>query len=80
MTKTKIAVTLDAALLRRLDRAARERHGGNRSVAVADAVRTWLSASNRRTYLEALALVDPEEERAFAEEGVGGSGPWPEPY
>ena len=79
MPKTKVAVTLDAALLSRLDRLVRGAVYPNRSQAIEIAVAEKLARLERRRLAEECAKLNPEDERALAEEGLGeDADAWPE--
>ena len=69
MNTTKVAITLDRALLRRLDRLVAEGRYTNRSRAIQDPVRRQIERVRRRSLAEEAAKLDPREERALAEEG-----------
>lgn len=71
MPKTKIAVTLEAALLEQVDELVRQQRYPNRSRAVEAAVAAGVTRLRRTGLAEACARLDPEEERALAEEGLG---------
>lgn len=79
MAKTKVAVTLDSELLRRVDQLVRSGTYPNRSQAVEAAVTAQLERLERRRLAEECAKLDPEAERTLAEEGFGrDSATWPE--
>lgn len=71
MPKTKVAVTLEAALLAELDMLVRQQRFANRSQAIEAAVAEQMMRFRRTRLAEACALLDPPEERALAEEGMG---------
>ena len=76
--KVKIAITLDADLLRELDRTVAASRSGNRSQAIEAAVREKLERLARRRLATECALLDPKIERAMPEEGLAGDmGSWP---
>ena len=76
--KVKIAITLDAELLRELDRALAASRSGNRSQAIEAAVREKLERLARRRLARGCARLDPKGERAMAEEGLAGdTASWP---
>ena len=78
MPKVKIAITLDADLLRELDRTVAASRSGNRSQAIEAAVREKLERLARRRLATECALLDPKIERAMAEEGLAGdTASWP---
>ena len=79
MPKAKVAVTLDALTLRRVDRLVRDARFPNRSQAIEAAVAAHLDRLEGRALLEACARLDPAEERALADEGLGAdAAAWPE--
>ena len=79
MPKTKVAVTLNTGLLEELDELIARRQFPNRSQAIETAVAEKLARLARtRLALEA-AKLDPREEKALAEEGLGADlKAWPE--
>ncbi len=79
MPKTKIAVTVDAALLEQLDELIAQEHFPNRSQAVEAALAEKLARLRRTRLTRECAKLDPQEERAWAEEGLSaGLELWPE--
>ena len=70
--KVKIAITLEADLLRDLDRTVEEGQFGNRSQAIEAAVREKLERLARRRLARESARLDPRSEQAMAEEGLTG--------
>lgn len=79
MPKTKIAVTLEAALLDQVDALVRQHRFPNRSQAIEAAVAEQLLRLRRTRLAEACARLNPAEERALAEEGLGSDlADWPE--
>ena len=79
MPKVKVAVTLDASTVQRLDRLVREAVYPNRSQAVEAAVAEKLARLEHRRLADECAKLDPEAERTLAEEGLGEDvGTWPE--
>jgi len=80
MAKAKVAVTLDTRTLRRVDRLVRDARYPNRSQAIEAAVTAQLERLERSRLAEECAKLDPEAERALAEEGLGSdAAEWP-PY
>lgn len=78
MPKAKIAVTVDAALLERLDRLVHEEVFASRSEAIQAAVADKLARLARRDLAAACARLDPAFERALAEEGLtADAASWP---
>lgn len=79
MPKTKIAVTLEAALLDELDALVRQHQFPNRSQAIEAAVAAQLTRGRRTRLAEACGRLDRAEERALAEEGLSAdAAAWPE--
>ena len=79
MPKTKVAVTLESGLLDEVDSLVRQHRFANRSQAIEAAVSEQLLRMRRTRLAEACALLDPAEERALAEEGMGDElDSWPE--
>ncbi|MDA1313915.1 MAG: ribbon-helix-helix domain-containing protein [Acidobacteria bacterium] len=79
MPKTKVAVTLEADLLKRVDELVGKRRFKNRSHAVETALAEKLARLARVRLARECANLDPQEEKTFAEEGLAGSGDtWPE--
>jgi metal-responsive CopG/Arc/MetJ family transcriptional regulator len=79
MAKTKLAVTLDTALVSELDQLVSKRRFANRSQAVEVAVAEKLARLAKSRLARECAKLDPDEERALAEEGLAGSREtWPE--
>ncbi len=79
MPKTKLAVTLDAALVGELDHLVARRHFPNRSQAIEAAVAEKIKKLSKTRLARECAKLDPKEERALAEEGLAGStDTWPE--
>ncbi|MCI0460917.1 MAG: ribbon-helix-helix protein, CopG family [Gemmataceae bacterium] len=78
MPKAKVAVTLDARTLKRVDHLVRTARYPNRSQAIEAAIAAQLERLERRRLAEECAHLDPAAERALAEEGLGGdSTEWP---
>lgn len=79
MPKTKVAVTVDAELLERVDELVAKRRFANRSQAVETALAEKLERLARTRLARECAKLDPREEKALAEEGLAGSlETWPE--
>ena len=70
MTKTKVAVTLERALLLEVDALVREERFANRSQAIEAAVQEQLARLKRTRLADACTRRDTEEERKLAEEGL----------
>lgn len=77
MRAVKIAITLAEDLVRRLDELVRDRQFPNRSRAVQEAVRDKLARMDRTRLARECAKLDPKEEQAMADAGVG-LDTWPE--
>lgn len=79
MPKTKVAVTVDAALLGRVDELVAARRFANRSQAVEAALADTVARVARARLARECAKLDPRDEQALAEESVAGSREtWPE--
>ena len=77
--KTKIAITLDAELVDRVDELVARRDFRNRSQAIQAAVAEKLARARRTRLARECAKLDRDDERALAEEGLAGSSDsWPE--
>ena len=80
MPRPKIAISLDAATLARLDRLVQGGLFPNRSRAVEQAVAEKLARLERGRLARECANLDPAFEKALAEEGLTSDlGEWP-PY
>lgn len=79
MPKTKLAVTLDADLVENLDQLVVARRFANRSQAIGAAVAEKLARLAKTRLARECSNLEPQEEKALAEEGLaGGSETWPE--
>jgi metal-responsive CopG/Arc/MetJ family transcriptional regulator len=79
VSTAKVAVSIDEETLARLDRLVRTRVFPSRSRAIQTAVEEKLERLERTRLAEECAKLDPRQERAMAEEGLGGElGDWPE--
>ena len=79
MPKTKVVTTLDAQLLDRVDELVARREFRNRSQAIETALAEKLARAQRTRLALECAKLDPEDEKALAEEGLAGSSDsWPE--
>jgi len=79
MTVTKTAITIDRALLSRLDRLVQQGEYPNRSKAIQAAVSEKLARMERGRLAVECAKLDPRAEQALAEDGMGGElAAWPE--
>ncbi|MFU8889821.1 MAG: ribbon-helix-helix domain-containing protein [Trueperaceae bacterium] len=78
--QTKVAVSIDDRLIREVDLLVRDERYASRSQAIEAAVAEHLRRVRRRRLAEACAVLDPVEEVALAEEGLGADArAWP-PY
>lgn len=79
MNKTKIAITLEEDSVKRLDHLIRENRFSNRSQAIQEAVKEKLERIERSRLATECAKLDPNYEKAMAEEGLTGDlSEWPE--
>lgn len=79
MPKTKVAVTLDEDLVDELDGLVATQRFSNRSQAIEQALAEKLGRLARTRLARECAKLDPEEEKALAEEGLAASREtWPE--
>ena len=79
MPKAKIAVTLESGLLNELDALVQQRRFANRSQAIENAVSEQVARLRHTRLAEQCALLNPDEERALAEEGLAADlASWPE--
>lgn len=79
MGRTKIAITLDERTLGQVDRLVSEHRFPSRSQAIQEAVDEKLVKLSRSRLAQQCAKLDPDYERALAEEGMGGElAEWPE--
>ncbi|MBW6457159.1 MAG: ribbon-helix-helix domain-containing protein [Trueperaceae bacterium] len=78
--QTKVAVSIDDRLIREVDLLVRDERYASSSQAIEAAVAEQLRRVRRRRLAEACAVLDPVEEVALAEEGLGADArAWP-PY
>lgn len=78
MPKQKVAVTLERQLLDEVDAQVAAREYPSRSQAIEAALAEALGRRARTRLARECALLDPAEERAMAEEGLGTDGvEWP---
>lgn len=78
MAKQKVAVTLDPQLLTDIDDLVASGIYPNRSQAIEAAISEALSRRARTRLIRECARLDPGEERALADEGLGAEGiEWP---
>ena len=79
MPKAKVAITLDAELLDRVDELVARREFRNRSQAIETALAEKLMRARRTRLARECAKLNPADEKALAEEGLDGSSDaWPE--
>jgi len=79
MPKTKVAITLNSELIEQLDELIAQRRFPNRSQAIEAAVAEKLGRLARTRLAEEVSKLDPGEEKALAEEGMGAElATWPE--
>ena len=79
MARAKVAITLEEATLARLDRLVREDVYSNRSQVVQEAVAEKLQRLDRSRLARECAKLDPQFEKALAEEGLSREvDAWPE--
>ncbi len=79
MPKAKVALTLDAALIDRVDDLVSKQRFRNRSQAVEAALAEKLDRIARTRLAQECAKLDPLEEQQLAEEGLAATGEtWPE--
>ena len=78
MGSAKVAITIEEDLLTQVDRWVAEGRYPNRSQAIQAALRDKLERVRKRRLAEEAAKLDPNEERALAEEGfAAASETWP---
>ena len=78
MSRAKIAITLDASLLARVDALVQEGAFPNRSQALEEAVRDKLARLDGTRLARECAKLDPAFERALADKGLAeDTGEWP---
>ena len=79
MPKRKVAVTLDAKLVYRVDALVSQQQFESRSQAVEAALAENLQRLDRTRLAHECAKLDPAEEQRLAEEGLAATGEmWPE--
>ena len=79
MARSKIAISLDALLVERLDRFVKEEVFPNRSQAIQAAVEEKLARLKKSSLARECAKLDPRFEKALAEEGLSEDlSEWPE--
>ena len=70
MGKAKIAITIDEETVGRIDRLVKQRTFSNRSQAIEAAIHEKLARLERSRLAEESQKLDPQLEKAFAEEGL----------
>jgi Arc/MetJ-type ribon-helix-helix transcriptional regulator len=79
MAQSKVAITIEERLLRRLDRAVAERKFANRSRAIQEAVQEKLDRLDRSRLARESSKLDRSFEQKLADEGLAGDvTEWPE--
>ncbi|MEK6405743.1 MAG: ribbon-helix-helix domain-containing protein [Acidobacteriota bacterium] len=79
MSATKVAITMDEALLAKLDRLVDKNVFPNRSKAIQEAVQDKLARMHRGRLARECAKLDPRAEQTLAEEGIDAElNEWPE--
>jgi metal-responsive CopG/Arc/MetJ family transcriptional regulator len=79
MPATKVAITIDASLIEQVDQLVAKKVFPNRSKAIQEALRDKLARLKRTRLARECAKLDPKQERALAEEGIGQElDSWPE--
>jgi Arc/MetJ-type ribon-helix-helix transcriptional regulator len=77
MPQAKIAISIDPDDLKELDALVRRGAGASRSRLIQDAVREKLERMRRVRLAHECAKLDPEAERAEAEQWSSGEARWP---
>lgn len=79
MSRTKVAITIDEKTLAQVDALVNQQVFPNRSRAIQVAVQEKLDRLGRSRLAQECAKLDPDFERALAEEGLSEEpGEWPE--
>ena len=79
MAATKIAITIDDNVLKRLDLLVRSKFFPNRSRAIQEAVSEKLMRLEKSRLAQECAKLNPDFEQALAEEGISSEiDEWPE--
>lgn len=79
MAKSKIAITIDDGIVGRIDNLVHKREYPNRSQAIEEAIREKLDRLEQSRLAREVSKLDPEFERALAEEGLSQDKvEWPE--
>lgn len=78
MSSAKVAISIKKDLLAQVDRWVEEGRYPNRSQAIQAALAEKIDRSRHRRLVEEAMKLDPDEERALAEEGfAAGAETWP---
>ena len=79
MASNKVAITIDEALLKRLDRLVREHRFPNRSRAIQEAMQEKLARLDRTRLAREAAKLDRRREQGLSDESLKGEAEeWPE--
>ncbi|MBW1807332.1 MAG: ribbon-helix-helix protein, CopG family [Deltaproteobacteria bacterium] len=79
MATSKIAITIEEKIVKRLDKLVKEQVYPSRSRAIQEAVEEKLKRLERSRLARECAKLDPAYEKALAEEGMTAEqGEWPE--
>ncbi len=79
MSSSKIAITLESEVLAKVDALVKKRMFPSRSRAIQEAVKEKLERLNHSLLAQECAKLDPEYEKALAEEGLREDlAEWPE--
>ena len=79
MAAAKIAITMDGALVRKIDRLVRRKVFANRSRAIQQAVQEKMERYDRNRLARECRKLSPKAEQALADEGLAAeSDAWPE--
>jgi metal-responsive CopG/Arc/MetJ family transcriptional regulator len=78
MRSAKIAISLDAESLKEVDQLVHRGHFPSRSKLIQDAVEEKLRRFRRLRLAQECAKLQPESEKAEAEELLAGEAEWPE--
>ena len=79
MSSSKIAITMEADMLAEVDALVKKRLFPNRSRAIQEAVKEKLDRLNKSLLAQECANLDPEYEKALADEGLSVDlSEWPE--
>ena len=78
MSMAKVAVTLDEAVLKRVDRLVRKAVFPNRSRAIQEAVTEKLARMEHGRLARECAKLDRQEEQSLADAGMVSEAAWPE--